>query len=49
MNRIDLINLIREHLKKTGNTRADNYIEYSLKDLMKVCKIYNIQINYNGI
>ena len=46
MNRIELINLIREHLKKTNNQRADNYIDYSLKELIKVCKIYNIQIPY---
>jgi hypothetical protein len=48
MNQIDLINLIREHLKKTNNQRDDNYINYSLKELIKVCGIYNIQLNYNA-
>lgn len=50
MNRIDLINLIREHLQKTGNTRIDNYKDYTLKDLIKTCQIYNISLPYsNGI
>ena len=48
MNRIELINLIREHLQKTGNKRIDNYTSYTLKDLIKTCQIYNIPLPYTN-
>jgi len=50
MNRIDLIELIREYLERTNNHRDDNYKHYTLKELIKVCVIYNISLPYsNGI
>ena len=49
MNRIDLIELIAIYLKKTGTPRIDNYKDYSLKELIKVCRIYNIPLPYNAL
>lgn len=40
----ELIILIAKHLLTTGYIRADNYKNYSLKELIKTCGIYKISI-----
>ena len=49
MNKIELIELIAIYLKQTNNPRIDNYQDYSLKELIKVCRIYNIPLPYNAL
>ena len=48
MDRIQLIELIREYLERTNNPRRDNYKDYSLKELIRVCRIYNISLPYKN-
>ena len=42
MTRLDLINLIEQHLKKINYKRNDNYKTYSLHELIMCCRIYGI-------
>jgi hypothetical protein len=45
MKRENLIKLIDEHLQITKYKRNKNYHEYSLDELLKVIKLYKININ----
>ena len=45
MNREHLIELIAKHLLATGYIRADNYKTYSMKELIKTCQIYKINVS----
>lgn len=42
--RKQLIELITKHLETIKYKRNNNYEEYSLQDLIKVCSIYQISI-----
>jgi hypothetical protein len=44
MKRQELIEIIAKHLKSIKYERNTNYEEYSLQDLIKVCRIYKIDI-----
>jgi len=44
MNRENLINLIAKYLVASGYVRADNYRQYSIKELIKTCGIYKIDV-----
>ena len=45
MNREYLIELIAKHLLATNYIRADNYKTYSMKELIKTCGIYKINVS----
>jgi hypothetical protein len=45
MKRENLIKLIDEYLQNTKYKRNNNYHEYSLDELLKVIKLYKININ----
>jgi len=45
MNKDHLIELIAKYLVASGNIRADNYKTYSIKELLKVCSIYKINVS----
>lgn len=45
MNREYLIELIAKHLVVSGYIRADNYKTYSMKELIKTCGIYKINVS----
>ena len=40
-----LIELIAKHLLATNYIRSDNYKQYSIKELLKVCSIYKINVS----
>jgi hypothetical protein len=40
-----LIKLIEEYLQKSKYVRSDNYKSYTMIDLIKTCRVYNI--NYS--
>ena len=40
-----LIELIAKHLLATNYIRADNYKQYSIKELVKTCQIYKINVS----
>ncbi len=44
MKRQELIEIIAKHLESIKYKRNNNYEEYSLHDLIKVCFIYKISI-----
>ena len=44
INREHLINLIAKYLVASQYVRADNYKQYSIKELLKVCSIYKINV-----
>ena len=45
MNREHLIELIAKYLVASGYIRADNYKQYSMKELIKTCGIYKINVS----
>jgi hypothetical protein len=45
MNREHLIKLISLHLLKINYQRNDNYKTYSMDELVKVIKLYKINVN----
>ena len=45
MNREHLIKLIGLHLIKVNYQRNDNYKTYSMEELIKVIKLYKINVN----
>ena len=45
MKREHLIELIAKYLLTTGYIRSDNYKNYSLKELVKTCEIYKINVS----
>ena len=45
INREHLIELIAKYLVVSGYLRADNYKTYSIKELLKVCSIYKINVS----
>jgi hypothetical protein len=47
MNRLDLINIIEDFLKKVNYKRNDNYKTYSVQELLMCCQIYGIAIKFN--
>ena len=44
MKRQELIELIAKYLESINYKRNTNYEEYSISDLIKVCRIYKIDI-----
>lgn len=44
MKRQELIELIAKYLESINYKRNTNYEEYSMADLIKVCRIYKIDI-----
>lgn len=44
MKRQELIELIAKHLESIKYDRNTNYEDYSMADLIKVCRIYKIDI-----
>ena len=44
MKRQELIELIAKHLEYIKYERNKNYEDYSMADLIKVCRIYKIDI-----
>ena len=44
MKKKNLIQLITKYLKSTKYERNTNYEDYSIADLIKVCRIYKIDI-----
>jgi hypothetical protein len=44
MKRQELIELIAKHLESIKYDRNKNYEDYSMADLIKVCRIYKIDI-----
>ena len=44
MKREDLIKLIDEYLLKTKYQRNNNYTTYSIEELIKVIKLYKINV-----
>ena len=44
MKRQELIEIIAKYLESIKYERNNNYEEYSLQDLIKVCSIYQISI-----
>lgn len=45
INRERLIELIAKYLVASGYTRCDNYKQYSMKELVKTCQIYKINVS----
>lgn len=45
MNREHLIELIAKYLVVSGYVRTDNYKTYSMKELIKTCRIYKINVS----
>ena len=45
INREHLIELIAKYLVVSGYLRADNYKTYSMKELIKTCQIYKINVS----
>jgi len=44
-NREHLISLIAKYLVVSGYVRSDNYKTYSIKELVKTCQIYKINVS----
>jgi len=44
MKRQELIELIAKYLESINYQRNTNYEDYSMADLIKVCRIYKIEI-----
>jgi hypothetical protein len=44
MKKEELIKLIDEHLQKTKYQRNNNYTTYSMEELIKVIKLYQIVV-----
>ena len=45
MNREHLIELIAKYLVVSGYIRLDNYKTYSMKELVKTCHLYKINVS----